>query len=1076
MPMVKSDSGELLVVYTFNRSYDQFVYDQLIVQAENRKARLVRYTGERNRKSVDSDSCNVYYNVSTTSQRSGQIVFRNQLQEQPKDMPCFIHLTSTNPFDRIWFYFLNFRPASLINTNLPATNQFLSTADSCKITEFRLFDSPDNQQLHPSKGKLFCGSNQPKTCNPNRQQCWLPSESYLSTGSRLGLMAMNKINPSLYLLPLQFTMNYEFINTQEYGEPVIGTTCDRLFDSSRFKHGTVRSTRNLFLFGRGGRQSLNCNYIFRGQPGQRLRIQLYRIKVKSADCTQQRDPNSGANKCVYSNARSGGPSSRFSIWDSLSDVNSNRSDGEAGGSPIRIPVDCFCNKTMNFLTPISFHLIGGQATLNFTIENMRSTEDFNDYGFDALFEFLSTTNDLFQHTPPFVQLESPRTVQVKTSPPRNYSLTTHSLTVPSNYSFDYYQEFKQRKRLIGKPNEHVLISVPNGFLWKNSAVRTCSQLSRLVVYWILPSSSATDSNRAIATVCIEPSRDQAGVDASALDISGKSGALNPSQMQLSFELGSQANAGSYPESSNPYSSNHASQLNQLTSGRTLHFYANNSVDRIDLVIELIATSKGQFRFDWLQSLSGPQREDPGATRFHSSMRTSEPNQPAKAPSDKSNGDSKANDNSGSKFGNGSQCVAYCPEDGLCLKPDMLCDQISHCSTTGFDENPTICEAKEQNRLEQFLSAIASEQNKIDKVTLNDGLLKNNWFILFTSSATFVLIVLLIACLVVYLRRRSKHHHHHQSMSSGGFASGHLQIGGCNALHTGTLQTGSASSTFSGNSSLTSSSCTNSMLCEKRLKKLKQKMSGKEPLKAKHLQTANALSLMRSQLEDSGNHFNPLIPSFGNNSTTIHQQINQQQPADYVSTSEFQFELNQDRLNNYNGYDRDCLDRQSDFSPLYKKIDPDEYSLKQQHIYYQPSYTTLQRNNRPDSMLEKQQRFDQQRIDSGLDKPPLPPLPSSLLSAYHPTNGANPAAHHEPFGLRGDQLRGHPSQLSTARLNTNQLSNHHTIARQSLLDSNQAERLLMSTPIYEVADRQQFNNSVQSMHRSALLRAAGRRFS
>lgn len=150
------------------------------------------------------------------------------------------------------------------------------------------------------------------------------------------------------------------------------------------------------------------------------------------------------------------------------------------------------------------------------------------------------------------------------------------------------------------------------------------------------------------------------------------------------------------------------------------------------------------------------------------------------------------------------------------------------------------------------------------------------------------------------------------------------------------------------------------------------------------------------------------------------------------------------------------------------MDPDEYSLKQQHIYYQPSYTTLQRN-RPDtgSMIEK--RFEQQRID--LDKPPLPPLPSSLLSAYHASNGSTPAAHHEAFGLRGNT-----SQLSTARLNTNQLSNHHTIARQSLLDSNQAERLLMSTPIYEVADRQQFNNSVQSMHRSALLRAAGRRFS
>ena len=818
--------------------------------------------------------------------------------------------------------------------------------------------------------------------------------------------------------------------------------------------------------------------------------------MKSSDCTQQREPNSGANKCVNLNSISSskatnGPSSRFSVWDILSDDstnNNNNSDTiDSNSNQIKIPVDCFCNKTVNFLTPISFHLIGGQATLNFTIDNMRPNEDFNDYAFEAFYEFLSTSNDLFQHKQQFVQLQSTRTVQIKQqqqqkSQPRNYTLTTYSLTVPSNYSLDYYQEFKQRKRLIGKQNENVLINVPNGFLWKNSALRTCSQLSRLVIYWILPSTNAAliDNNHAIATICIEPYRDQTGgldslslLDSASGSGTNKQSALNSDQMQLSFELSNQSNLNNYQTNNNNYMSNHVNnQLNQLLNTRTLRFYANNTIDKIDLVIELIATSKGQFRFDWLQSIS--KQGDQHATKFHSSMRTSEPNQTIK-PNYKSNNANDSND---------TKCIAYCPEDSnLCLKQDSLCDQISHCLTSGWDESPLICEAKEQNRLAHFLSIIQTEQqqNKIDKIiTLNDGLFKSNWFILF-SSCTILLTLFLVAYLIVFVRRRNKHH---QSMTSGNFPSAHLQIG-CNSLHTGTLQTGSASSTFSNNSSLTNSSCTNSMLCEKRLKKLKQKMSSKEQLKQQqkqqqqqHLQTANALSLMRSSLEDN-NHFNPLIPSFGTtvNSTTIHQQINQQ-PADYVSTSEFQFELNQDRLNNY---DRDCLDKQNDFSPLYKKIDVDEYSLKQQHIYYQPSYTTLQRN-RLDSNHSRiePKRFDQidtrfENSASYLDRPPLPPLPASLSSAYHSNNSKQ--QDHETFG----GLRSHTTQLNTSHL-TN-LNNHHTIARQSLLESNQVERLLMSTPIYEIAtsDRQQQqqpfnNNSVQSMHRSALLRAAGRRFS
>lgn len=805
---------------------------------------------------------------------------------------------------------------------------------------------------------------------------------------------------------------------------------------------------------------------------------MYRIKVKSTDCTQQREQNSGTNKCVsvnnnsLQNSRSSGPSSRFSVWDILSEVNNNSNNNEITSeqstNQLRIPVDCFCNKSVNFLTPISFHLIGGQATLNFTIENMRPTDDFNDFMFEAFYEFLSTSSNDYLTQQTFVPLEThPRNVQLKTNPPKNYSLTTYSLTVPSNYSFDYYQEFKQRKHLIAKPNENVLINVPNGFLWKNSVLRTCSQMHRLIIYWILPSNlnqfnsiaqkSSTDSNNnAVATICIEPYRGDQEAD-------NKLEALNLDQIQLSFELNEKSD--------------------QPSNSRTLKFYANNTVKQIDLVIELIATSKGQFRFDWLESLNKQE--------FHSSMRTSEPKGSNKSndngnklSSDNNlNFNTNSNNNDNGNNNASHQCLAYCPEDGLCLRQENLCDQIPHCSTSAWDESFYICDAKEKNILEHFLSV--QTENKIDKITLNDSILKSNWFIVLSLLAVTLFTLLLAAYLVVYFKRRNKHS---QSMTSSNFPT-HLQIG---SLNNNTIGHGSASSTFSGNSSLTNSSCTNSMLCDKKFKKMKQKMMNKEQLKQqKHLQSklqqpSNALTLIRSSLEASDNNFNQLlIPSYGNsNSTIIHQQLHQQpkkinqlnsQPADYVSTSEFQFELNQDRLTNY--------EKQNDFSLLYKKQDQDEYSLKQQHIYYQPAYTTLQRNNRDGNKnleycLDNNQRIDfriDRRMDQNslIDKPPLPPLPSVLqqnqqLLSYHPSNSNDESHHQEMF----NQTFGLRSQLNS---HLTSLNNHHTIARQSLLQdsSTQAERLLMNTPIYEVADRQ-FNNS-STMHRSALLRA-GRRFS
>lgn len=60
--------------------------------------------------------------------------------------------------------------------------------------------------------------------------------------------------------PLQFKLRYEFIDFQQDGLP-IGTEheCSRKFVSSLMDHndqGNFRSTKNIFMFGRGGTPNL----------------------------------------------------------------------------------------------------------------------------------------------------------------------------------------------------------------------------------------------------------------------------------------------------------------------------------------------------------------------------------------------------------------------------------------------------------------------------------------------------------------------------------------------------------------------------------------------------------------------------------------------------------------------------------------------------------------------------------------------------------------------------------------------------------------------------------------------------
>lgn len=76
----------------------------------------------------------------------------------------------------------------------------------------------------------------------------------------MSLHCQFRLLPFTNFRPLQFKLRYEFVDLQQDGT-AIGTEheCNRKFNSSLMDHsdqGTFRSSKNIFMFGRGGTPNL----------------------------------------------------------------------------------------------------------------------------------------------------------------------------------------------------------------------------------------------------------------------------------------------------------------------------------------------------------------------------------------------------------------------------------------------------------------------------------------------------------------------------------------------------------------------------------------------------------------------------------------------------------------------------------------------------------------------------------------------------------------------------------------------------------------------------------------------------
>ena len=323
----------------------------------------------------------------------------------PANTSCTYKLVSNNSWDRVWIYFVSY---------FIQDRHHWSSEELCDVSRLEIDDSVPSQTLNDSlqvhyshqkqKFYSFCEKTSPKICgraadanhylplNP----CTYPSESYLSSGSQLTIKHHYYKHFDFYVRRASFAARFEFVDTFQFGQQIDDSICDRLFKSDgNYSKGRLSSPKNLLFYGRGGRESLSCGYYLKGTDRQRLRIVFHAIRMQSLSCEQVFHPLTDQYECrVFNKNTNNRPKVAFLT---VSDSQSSQ----------RIQVGCLCNimiqslsETQSHTTPsvndkstsnsIVFDMISSDVVLNFSVTRMSPFEDFNDYGFEASYEFLPT--------------------------------------------------------------------------------------------------------------------------------------------------------------------------------------------------------------------------------------------------------------------------------------------------------------------------------------------------------------------------------------------------------------------------------------------------------------------------------------------------------------------------------------------------------------------------------------------------------------------------------------------------------------------------------------------------------------
>ncbi|KAL9905570.1 uncharacterized protein ACN2A1_005348 isoform 2-T2 [Glossina fuscipes fuscipes] len=221
-------------------------------------------------------------------------------------------------------------------------------------------------------------SNHGNTIGYNRLRPCSPLESYVSSGRDLKLEFHTHTGTALF--PAQFSLNYEFVDTEQGGEPWPGRRgeepipplCSRVF---RKRKGNVQVPRNVFLFGRGGAKNLTCLYRFEAGPSERVRLVLHNVSFgDGTTCTTDNDLHTGRPKCNQLDPE--GRITELKLYD-------------VPFRDVKIQLGCFCDNSSVLYSnaPLTFVSNSRIMELTFTVSKLNISEDFADVYFFASYEF-----------------------------------------------------------------------------------------------------------------------------------------------------------------------------------------------------------------------------------------------------------------------------------------------------------------------------------------------------------------------------------------------------------------------------------------------------------------------------------------------------------------------------------------------------------------------------------------------------------------------------------------------------------------------------------------------------------------
>lgn len=188
-----------------------------------------------------------------------------------------------------------------------------------------------------------------------------------------------------------FSARYEFVDTNQQGTQIDHSECDRRIDSRLGKTGTISNPKNVFLYGRGGRQNFTCMFHFVGLPSERLILNLTKASLRNSNkssCRTYFDKVLQRHACHLD--------VRYRSWTLL------RATEHWGG--YSSPVGCVCDQEIyEERQQLTFESVVGNVKLNFEVFGMSHLEDFENYYFEASYEFVNySTCDtgLRRHTGP----------------------------------------------------------------------------------------------------------------------------------------------------------------------------------------------------------------------------------------------------------------------------------------------------------------------------------------------------------------------------------------------------------------------------------------------------------------------------------------------------------------------------------------------------------------------------------------------------------------------------------------------------------------------------------------------------